>query len=157
MDEITLGTVLLNDPFCRDVFKGTYPSNELLQPTFTFPACYIINTDKNYAKGAHWFVLYLENRSCDNARIQAQIFDSLGPDVNRISQTLKISLYGMKISKNMLRYQAFNSNSCGLFCLYYIKLRCRGLDDKAVLNTLRIDDFERNELIIRDFVKLPYT
>lgn len=154
MDEVTLSTILINDPFCQNVFKGTFPANEILKQTYTFPAAYIINTANSYSHGKHWFVIFLEKK-CKN-KIHAHIFDSLGGNLNKLSEAMKISLFGMSVSKNTHQYQGFTSNSCGLFCLYYIKLRCRGFSNLATLNTLYKNDFLRNERIIKEFILTPY-
>ena len=76
--------------------------------------------------------------------------------MNKLSEAIKISLFGMSVSKNTHQYQGFTSNSCGLFCLYYIKLRCRGFSNLATLNTLYKNDFLRNERIIKEFILTPY-
>jgi len=155
MDEVTLSTILISDPFCFQIFKGTYPSNEILKQTYTFPACYVINTSTSHSPGQHWFVIYMEKNCKD--QITAQIFDSLGDTyaATFLSEALKISLFGMTINRNVHRYQGPRSNACGLFCVYYIKLRCRGLSNKTVLNTLKPNEFARNERIIRQFVNMP--
>jgi hypothetical protein len=153
MNEVQLSSMLITDEKCARSFIGTYPSNKTLPQAHVFPCCYIINTAPSFSRGQHWYALFLTIKDCGGL-ITADIFDSLGERFP-LSQAIKISLYGMRVTRNKHKYQDPLSQSCGLFSVYYIKMRCHGLDNITVLKTLQPGCYTKNEEIIHRNIPIP--
>jgi hypothetical protein len=148
MDELSISSILSQDYLCNRIYIGTFASNNFLPITNVFPAAYIINTDISGQAGSHWYVIYI-TKTCQQFR--ADIFDSLGAKVSKIGANIKMSLYGMSLSCNKHIYQSKTSSSCGLFCIFYIKMRSRGLTNLQVLQLLSSHDYEKNEKTISKY------
>ena len=110
----------------------------------------ICNTDLSSGSGAHWFCLLRTSKNT------LECFDSLGiTDDKKKNLELYCHVKGVKdIEFNETPFQLEHSDSCGLYCVYYIIKRMYNLDlDFEHLLEEIFDDKnkEENELVVKQF------
>ena len=140
---------LENFPFLKNHFAGIFPIDKLPKSIKVRHFC-ICNTDKSSGSGRHWFCLLKTSKSC------LECFDSLGIDSNK-QKVLEIvcKFRGIKtLQYNETPFQSPNSNTCGLFTLYFIIERMHNLDmefSDLLYELFDADDQESNEKKIQHF------
>lgn len=85
---------------------------------YLFPLCMVVNTDDAEGAGIHWVALYFFSAT------QCEFFDSYGQTAK--SYNIKIPVRAIA-SANSQQLQSNSSTVCGLYCLYYLAYRCRGV------------------------------
>ena len=83
----------------------------------------IANTDTSYGPGKHWVTFFFTNPG------PYEFFDFLGktPEYYNVGfETILQTFYLM----NCNRLQSFVSDTCGLYCLYYVMCRYAGMTMK---------------------------
>jgi hypothetical protein len=133
-DEIS--KLLRKDKVANKYFYGVYPIDML--PNINFiPASLVLNTDPSYLPGAHWIAVYIDrNRECF-------FFDSFGyhPSIYKVEKYLRT--ISTSITYNKSQIQSLASETCGLYCIYFIILMSRGFDFNYI-----IDVFPKKNLIL---------
>lgn len=104
---------------CKGLFHGVYAA-DTLPKTFSKPAAFIVNTDKQNAPGQHWVAIYVD------AKGNCEYFDSFGlppfiPDhLNFMRKHSKHS-----VTSNKMSLQGFESSVCGHYaCMYILGKAC---------------------------------
>jgi hypothetical protein len=130
-------------------FNGVYSINtipcRIKDRTFS-----IINLDPKHKPGSHWFVMVKPERG------NLEIFDSLGvgSKIGLITENLKFK-QKLSIEYNETPFQSADSNSCGLFAIYFSIERMFNLD--MPFHTLLEEIFENkvdeNENTVNFFCK----
>ncbi len=90
------------------------------------PASYIVNTQPNYRRGAHWVVIYLPKDNKMGSRLTPYFFDSLGyPPSTYCRHFVKFLKNNNSPSRryrfNHVKIQEDNSTACGMYCLFFLK------------------------------------
>ena len=145
MNASTINEYLISDVNIKRIYRGVISSNELYKICKNNECLYVVNTDPNYLPGSHWIVIYSSNKSCE-------IFDSLGE--NPLS-------YGTHFTNFLFNYNKYSycikqlqnkmSNTCGIFCIFYIFWKTRGFDLNEIVNTFSHDTV-LNEYLMRKFM-----
>ena len=125
LTNIELEEILKNEPGFRGVF-----TRDTLPKRIRKHECGIVNLDTLGGKGTHW-VSYLNKPN----EKYVEYFDSYGlapPEEleNYLLTSQKLIIY------NSTEMQKRNSELCGYFCIFYIRLRNRGVELYSVLNFL---------------------
>jgi len=143
-----------------DSFQLRYALNELikdipvyvcasdqLQLVNTKQFAIIVNTEPSSNSGSHWVCFYKPN---DSSTIE--FFDSYG---------VKVKYYGKyflqfiskfhKIEQCLSQIQSYNSNVCGMYCLYFLYMR-QQLTYNDVLKAFNLLRRHANDLVVRNFV-----
>ena len=125
-------------------FGGAIPSDAILHTVRN--RFYIVNTEPSHLPGSHWVCIY-------NGKVP-EFFDSLGKDPSFYDKTFEYHMINMGPSymHNTLRVQDRDSESCGLFCVYYLIHRTRGWTMTEIMNSFNIEDKNANEKKVSDFV-----
>ncbi|CAC5380322.1 unnamed protein product [Mytilus coruscus] len=94
------------------------------------PRMFVVNTDKCDQKGSHWVAFHFP------ASDPPEFFDSLGqlPETYKHYFRNLLIVNGPQYCVVNNRIQPDDSETCGLYCIYYVKLRCRGLKMEDILN-----------------------
>lgn len=121
MQGYDIDRILRRDVFAKKYFRGVYPVDKLpIHENFERPACFVINTDPASRPGEHWVSLYLDEAG------KGEFFDSFGLEVLHplIARFLRRHCWYYTHNKRML--QSLTATTCGQYCVYFVKMRCRG-------------------------------
>lgn len=125
---------------------GLYTLDEDWKTPSNLPASYVINSDSNTGSGEHWLAVFI-----DKAGV-VDYFDSYGTaPLEKIYKRL-LALGHKDIRYNKLMLQGPISNSCGLYCAYFLYLRSYGIPMCSVLAPFQEYHFSYNEGLIRYLV-----
>ena len=142
---------LSGDKFTKLSFKGVYAMDEIkLIKTVSYPSSYVINLDPSYKPGSHWVAVYFDRNG------EGEYFDSLGRyPPHEVEHFLCSHAKGWKY--NHMQVQEIFTTTCGQFVLFYIYQKSRGLTLKVIFRKYFSSHNKlRNDLLVRDFVKLHY-
>ena len=148
MDTIDLNLIASSDYTLSKSFKGVYACDELPKLITTYPASFIVNTDKAKYAGKHWIAMYFENQGlCD-------IFDSYG--MTPFGEIYSFASDNAAVVQyNNLFLQNPISNLCGAYCLYFLHYRCRGYSLNAINGPPLVEyRWEENDALVRDTIRL---
>jgi hypothetical protein len=116
MNTLQINT-LLSEYEC---FIGTFSRDLLpIEKIQVRPCALIVNTDESTKPGEHWVAIYL------NETTGAEYFDSFGfmPMHKEIINFFKINKI-KKIVYNSNQIQSISSNTCGAYCVLFVKFKC---------------------------------
>ena len=102
------------------------------------------NTDARNGPGKHWVVFYFPTEG------PFEFFDSLGQspeDYNVNFETVLAKDYWRCFD----RLQEDGSDVCGLYCVYYVKTRCKGLCMKDIVKPFHIHKRTLNDQYVKHF------
>lgn len=105
----------------------------------------IANTDARGGPGKHWVTFYFTDNGPD------EFFDSLGKTPEYYNIGFERVLQEDYLT-NCNRLQDFGSDTCGLYCIYYVMCRYAGMTLKDLVNVFSVSDLERNDQFVRAFV-----
>ena len=129
---------------CRPTFVGVYSADNL--PTAPPSGSVLIcNTDPERLPGRHWIAMYLQNGG-------GEYFDSLGSEPpKRFVDYLDKHCGVGRWTFSTRQIQSAASSFCGHYCVYYTKLRTRGVDLCRII-CLFTRDTGYNDALVHDFV-----
>ena len=112
------------------------------------PRWFVVNTDRCGNPGLHWTVFYFPRRG------PAEFSDSLGNPPEHYYRRFKNVLMAngplYLYLKN--RLQAFYSDACGQYCIYYVQQRSRGRTMKDICRDFRKNRYIQNDAIVSWYV-----
>ena len=125
-------------------YKGTFSKNLLPQKIINErPIAFIINTDNNDKPGEHWVSIFISRSNT------CQYFDSFGRyPLQEIINFLKINNIKY-LTYNTKILQSFYSNTCGAFCILFVKLRCSNFSFKNFINLFTNNNISNDELAVK--------
>lgn len=126
LSNVDIFQFLVKNSLLRHAAIGIYPINKIPRNRDLNKQFIIINSDPAYLPGEHWFCIYFPDSGIP------EFFDSLGNFPNYYSTDL-LSILGAKFIYNCQRIQPKHSSTCGLYCLYYIYHRFKGLNFVEIL------------------------
>ena len=144
LNTIQIATYMQNDPFIRQEYGGVLAIDQLQVFVPNKPRIFIVNTDVSSKPGEHWFVMYVTD-ICEH-------FDPAGLAPLPVSNDF-LTKQSEKYLTNTTRVQAFDSYTCGLFCLFYAYFRCRGYSFVKIMNMF-YENLELNEVIVKLFYEI---
>lgn len=106
----------------------------------------ISNTDTSNGTGKHWVTFYFPSKGPD------EFFDSLGKtpkDYKVAFETLLQNQYIM----NCNQLQQSTSDTCGLYCVYYVINRCNGKTMNEIVKPFNVNKPSYNDHYVTYFVK----
>ena len=138
----------INYPFLKKHFKGTFSIDTLPKSLKNLDFC-ICNTDLSSGAGIHWFFIFKSSKST------IEVFDSLGVDSEK-EKVIKtyFKFQGIKsIQFNESVFQNQQSNTCGLYVIYFIWQRMFNLDLSFddILEEIFNHETDLNELKVKQF------
>ena len=112
------------------------------------PRWYVVNTDRCGNPGLHWTVFYFPQRG------PAEFFDSLGNPPEHYHRRFKDVLManGPRYLYLKNRLQAFDSEACGQYCIYYVQQRSRGRTMKDICRDFRKNRYVQNDAFVSYYV-----
>jgi len=123
MNTIQIENLLTRDKFTRNEFLGVFARDEL--PYIKrYPSCFVFNTDERSEPGQHWLAVYYdENRN-------AEFFDSLAFHPSHYSLVKYLNHTSTNWTNSNKRIQGYQSHLCGVYCVFFLYQRCRGMNIK---------------------------
>merc|ERR1712074_529427 len=110
------------------------------------PQSFIVNTDCE--KGMHWVAFHFP------AEGTPEFFDSFGRDPESYHKRFEWVLIanGPNYVKSVRQVQPSDSDTCGLYCVHYLKSRYSGFTYEEVMN----DVTRKEPLVISNYLKMIY-
>lgn len=132
---------LQSDPATRLIVLGVFPRNKLPR-VVCHPSGLICNTDPASRPGEHWICLFIDHNGV------GEYFDSFGlPPLHRVFVKY-LNKHCVSWTHNSQTLQDMNAETCGLYCLYYLKMRCRGVTRERLLRIFS-HDYAANDRLIK--------
>ena len=128
MDTLQLKSIITKDKFAKKSFCGVIPIDYLPKTKLLKTCSFIVNTEDSSKSGKHWIAVYAPLRG------SVEYFDPFGLEPSKIEILDFIKLNKKRFIFNPHQIQASSSYNCGLFCIFYILLRSRGI---SMLKTLK--------------------
>ena len=130
MNAQQLESILRLDQNVSKKFAGVFAADTLPSNLSNLPKFLIVNSDVHSGPGQHWLALYIPEKG------PSEFFDSLGLSPKHYLKSFEQFLinYGPKYIYSNKRLQNYDSNTCGLFVLYYVILRCKGYNMQDIVN-----------------------
>ena len=154
MDSSEFSEKLSNFPEIKNNFEGVYSADNL--PKKIKKNCFIIcNTDLRAGPGKHWYcVVKLSTTTLE-------CFDSLGID-NAKKLFISSNLRQKSISQikfNVTQVQSSDSDTCGLFVLYFLIQRYhnKDLSFNELMNDIFVFSQTENEKLVNNFALEHFT
>jgi hypothetical protein len=119
MDEQQLTEKIKKDPEMRSCVWGVFARDEL--PATLLPGGYVVNSDDRRTAGQHWMGVYVDKH--------VEFMDPLGKKPQDYGINLKAVYYSGAV-------QGEDSISCGLYVLYFLYWRCRGIPMHVIMSLL---------------------
>jgi len=133
MDGNQIFKIVKRDQCLHEHFRGIFARDQV--PRCLMPGYFLWNTDLYSGKGVHWVCVYVSPTQ------EVEFFDSFAKPPQ---------FYGWDISQdvkyNKKPLQSTDSDVCGMFCIFYLYFRCRGLSMDSIIanfgqNTRENDTF----------------
>lgn len=140
------------DPILQDIILGVFAANQLPIILSKYPCGFIANTDIDTKPGQHWCAFYLDKPGT------IEFFDSYGRDIGRNSVHFKrwSNQYGYKIITNNKQIQSDYSNLCGLYCLYYLRMRLQGESMNDIVNSFSTELLSNDQYLYDTMTNVYY-
>ena len=122
-------------------FLGCFAYNDLPPFPKKFPVSMIINTHRKNQPGEHWLALVLTKSKC-------LYFDSFGVGITEETIVSYLQQKYEKVTVNNECIQHFNSTSCGLFCIAFIKHVKSKPSFETFISKFNLFDLLQNDNII---------
>lgn len=148
MNSIEVASLLRENKFTKQYFKGVYPGN-LLPKQLNKTAkkkILVVNTEANSNPG-HWYIILLGRR---NRTIE--LFDSLGGVVlqtNKFCQNFIQKHQPTRLITNNTQLQSNSSDVCGEFCLLFALHRSKGKSFQSFMKLFNPANKSVNDKIAR--------
>ena len=108
----------------------------------TKDGAYIINLEECSDIGTYWVALWVNNND-------VTYFDSFG--VGHIPKEIKTFINNKNIKTNIFRIQAYDSITCGYFCIRFIDFMPAGRTLTEYTNLFSPNNFKKNNDIILNY------
>lgn len=143
---------LLNNAQSLKFLNGKVCSNDLLpKKRLEHRKAYVVNTDKSTEPGAHWVVLYFDNRK------HATYFDSYGlpPVNNHVYRFIIDNTNSWTYTKTCV--QSETSSVCGMYCIFALDHLARGYDLETILTIMfHPKDLAANDKNVKKWFEQTY-
>jgi hypothetical protein len=156
MDTIELNQSLLACSSTKNYALGVFPADLLPKIKIKkLPAAIICNSDPSTLPGTHWLAIYLyKNKNKSTTSCNAEFFDSFGRPPSHYSSfiTQFLQLNASRVIYNTKQVQAPLTMTCGLHCLYFLKLRCTTTTTtrsmKSIVKKYYTNDLVQNDVLV---------
>ena len=137
--------VLYNDHGCKPFFRGCFPSDRLPKKLSNGTHCMVINLDKAKGKGTHWVCFFRQN---DNKGFYMDSY-GMAPYIKPIKKFVKENC--TYLWYNNITLQGLNSETCGMYCIVFLKEISRGSTPRHFLTNFTTNH-DLNDRMIKSLV-----
>lgn len=136
-DTHTLRQVCLQDPYIARYFLDVYGADQVeCRPITQYPCCAIVNTDPIRHPGQHWVSVYWYDKDT------GEFFDSYAEQPSTLYPGWQC---WDSFSQVLHPLQAWTSDVCGDYCLYFLYKRCRGVPLRDIVSYFDWKDVMYND------------
>ena len=148
MDTFQLKKIIVKFKYASKTFCGVIPIDYLPKTKLTKTCSFIVNTEDSSNIGKHWIAIYVPLKG------NIEYFDPLGlkPTNQEIFEFIKLNNKNYYFNK--FEIQSHSSYKCGLYCLFYILLRAKGISIFKISKFFNANSNINDDLIERIFKKL---
>lgn len=141
MNTTTINHHLRNLP----CFIGTFPRDQL--PKLKNKPCGVIfNTDDSKRPGSHWIAMFFTEDG------RGEFIDPFGlPPLFQDVQEYLSANSPSGWQHNTTTLQSLDSDTCGYYCILFMKLRCANISLKKIMKMFTDNTFI-NDQIIKDYI-----
>jgi hypothetical protein len=149
MNTAELKELIYKDDKLRGVFLDVFPI-DLLPPKLPFKPCALIaNTHRADQVGEHWVAMYFD------AYGNGEFFDSYGITSVYAKFQQFIKTHAKKVQRHDRWLQSIDTSVCGMYCIYYLYFKCRGLTYSSIFSKFDVD-LPRNDAFICNFIRRKF-
>lgn len=137
---------------CDQILRGhvtVCASDQLPDTLSSLPTGFIVNTDDHSKPGTHWCAFYLDHKG------NCEFFDSYGNSPEHYNDYLW-NFSRQSISKTVVfnnkKMQSNFSNVCGLYSLFFLHQRFKGVSMNQIVNTFSAFNVYLNDSYIIQFI-----
>ena len=140
MNSIQLNKILTTNQSTKSNFKGVFARDELPKIE-SYPASFILNTEKRSHPGQHWIAFYFdEKKNCN-------FFDSYGNNPDFFKLKSYITKYSDLLFYNKKVIQGWKSENCGFYCILFLILRSSGYSLEKICDLFHESPNKNDEMI----------
>ena len=126
-----------------DVIKGVFPRDQFVEQKISYPSSYVLNTDNSDQPGSHWVGVHFSKEQ------KCEYFDSFG--IEPLFSDIKNKLLAIDSAfvYNDCSLQSFNTNVCGIYCVIYTVMKCKGYSSQQIIDVILLtgNDDERDHAL----------
>ena len=148
MNTQQINTLVKSDYLAKQIFIGTYPSDNLPKP-LKYPFCIIANIDSSNKGGSHWVSLYISKNA------QGEFFDSYGQQPSKPFE-IYLNKHCKNWKSNTQRIQGILASTCGHYCILMVLMWSRGYNIKEVINRFDSKDCTSNDVVVTAFINQTF-
>lgn len=113
-----------------------------------YPFCLIVNSDESTKPGSHWVSIFILNKTKP-----CEFYCSYGRGVAHYGRyfTNFVMKHGRGVVDVPRRLQAYGSDVCGQYSIYFLRCRLKNLSIKQAYDAFG-NDYDKNDLFVRNFV-----
>ena len=143
-------SVIIKDKYARKNFCGIFPIDHLPKIKLTHDCSFIVNTDYSTGRGIHWVAIFAPKNGI------IEYFDPFGkkPVNEEIFEFIKLNSPDYIFNKKQI--QNLSSMKCGLFCIFYILTRSRGISMIKSTEFFNNISYLNDDLIDKIFKKVRF-
>jgi len=120
MNSLELARIISGDKLLNQTFLGVFAADQLTFNPSKRPSCLIANTDPANLPGQHWVAIYFD------AHDNVEYFDSYGRHPSSaFASFMKKNAKRMHVYEK--RLQSNDTFVCGMYCVYFLYYRVRGI------------------------------
>ena len=129
-------------------FEGVFPSDQIPSSPKKGIHGFIVNTDPHDKPGKHWLEIWKDDNVCE-------IMDSYAMPLTYYSAKSleKWTRQWKYVVTNGRALQSIRSNSCGHYCLFYLKAKARGGTLQEFFNCFSEKDYVSNDHKVDQMLK----
>lgn len=145
MDNEQLTRILKRNPKMEKVYRGSFPCDDLPNPSsLIYPAALIVNLDPSFFDGSHWIAIFAYGKGRE-----VIYFDSYAIPPNILINNDFLS-YFPRVIRNKRAYQAFNTETCPLYCILFIYFLSIGYSFNYFIRLL--ENCYNSDLFVKDII-----
>lgn len=138
MDGQQLKNIISRDRCLQERFRGIFARDRV--PKCLIPGFFIWNNDLYTGTGEHWLAVFVSDA------YKVEFFDSFGQPYQFYGWNI---LGDVKYNKKSL--QSPDSDVCGMYCIYFLYFRCRGLSMERIVADFS-SNARHNDEYVRQFM-----
>jgi hypothetical protein len=148
MNSYQIDRILRTNPVTRKFYEGCFAADRIPSKFQSYPKGMVVNTDASNMPGEHWVAIYIPNA------LHVEFYDSLGewPSTSaEINQFLGRFPHIKHTPQHYPPIQSPLSKSCGAHVIYFLHMRCKGMDFDAIVKRI-FRHKTKADVLVKNFI-----